>query len=1160
MRITKLLTIVLISALGFGQNDPSNVNFTDIVPPAPSVSALMKLEEVPVNYYTGTPDISIPLYGEKLHERLDLNVGLNYSSTGIKVDDIPGWAGAGWALNFGGSISRTMIGRPDDDMNGIFNNGFFTYESMGDEEKQIFLWNANRFRKDTEYDLFQYNFMGRTGRFYLHKDPLTGQIRPYDLDGNASHKIILNIDTINNKVIDFTIIDQYGYQYLFNAKDYTTSISQPQALEPYDQYVSAWHLTAVKSSSNDILCQFYYDTAIENSITPTNVTYNNLISEYTGIIDANTGSTPSYLPATVFSFSTTTMESSVINRIETKKSKIYFEREARVQGSSSFQNAYVGHKLKRIIIKDLLDNEIKRYDFLINTSVSEKIFLEKIITRFPNETDTHDYLLSYYNQGNLPKFNSKDKDFWGYYNNSNNTTLNPFLGANRNVNKQAIKTGVLTSIKYPTGGSKVFDFEPNTYSYVGSDLLDPNNADDIPENLTYTFKSWNIASTQVNNNNKIVYFEGNQMIATTFKAVSFNSSFRDDIKGYKLLVIPVTPNSYIDPNGGITEFDPNSFSDDDLTATNARISYAINIEDCGNVQTINECLKNLVLTGWYNFKLVQDNQLAMFPVTYSVFFNYKRLSGTNKSTLGGGLRIKKIQFSEDNKNYIETLYSYNLASDASLSSGSQLQKPKKEPYIITRDLKYYIPSNGGTTLGVVFDATTYLVYDNQSSLTIASDKGAYVGYKNVKAEKVITTYTTNRVGDLIELHTPILGKEEYVFTSPIDFPDYPSNTPWVYPFATKPSFDYKRGLLLESRVYDNSDTLLQKEINVYNYYDTAINLGFSLKERASFDCPFVSEYTSYSAFKAFLLRMYYELNNRQVPGQQIWDNYFNQGDVLTGGNGWILCAKATRYLESIPNIQIVGRAELVQKESIRYFKENGTSTTPFVSQNSFFTYNAINKEIKSQSTTNSNNQTIETKYSYAHEMGNQALIDKNMIAIPLKTEVKRSGIALSSQETQYKDWGNGLLAPEIIKTAKGAATAEDRIKYNALDNTTGNPQEVQQEGGQPITYIWGYNKTLPIAKIENATYAQVQPYEANLQTLSNGTDEASLITALNSLRTVLPNAMITTYTHKPLIGVSTMTDSKGNFVRYHYDPFNRLEFVTDKDDKVVSENKYHYKN
>ena len=1158
MRITKFLVIILISGLGFGQSDPSNVNFTDIVPPAPSVAALMKLEEVPVNYYTGTPDISIPLYSERLHEKLDLNVGLSYSSTGVKVDDIPGWAGAGWALNFGGSISRTMIGRPDDDMNGIFNNGFFDYENMGDEEKQIFLWNANRFRRDTEYDLFQYSFMGRTGRFYLKKDTNTGQIKPYDLDGNSSHKIILNIGNNNNNIIDFTIIDQYGYQYFFTAKDVTTSISQPQSLEPYDQYTSAWHLTLIKSSSNEIVCQFYYDTAIENSITPTNVTYNNLISGYIGIIDANTGATPSYLPSTVFSYSTISIQSSVINRIETKKSKIYFEREARTQGSSSFQNAYVGHKLKKIILKNILEDEIKQYEFLINSSVSEKIFLEKIITRFPNETETLDYSLSYYNHNSLPKFNSMDKDFWGYYNNSSNTNLSPFLGANRNVNKQAIKSGVLKSIKYPTGGSTVFDFESNAYSYVGSNLLDPNNADDIPENLEDTFKTWTISSTQVNNNDKIVYFEGNQLIATALKAVSFNSSSRDDIKGYKLIVIPVTPNFYINPNGGITEFDPNSFSNDDVTLPNSRISYTINIEDCGDVQSINECIKDLVLTGWYNFKLVQDNQLAMFPVNYSVSFNYKRLLGTNKITFGGGLRIKKIQFSEDNKNYTETLYSYNLASDASLSSGSQLQKPKKEPYLITRDLKSYFPSNGGTGIGVEFDATTYLVFDNQSNLAIATDKGSYVGYKNVKVEKVITTYTTNQIGELIELHTPILGKEEFVFTSPIDFPDYPSNTLWIYPFATKPSYDYKRGLLLESRIYDNADKLLQEETNVYNYYDAAIDLGFSLKERAEFDCPFVTEHSSYSEFKTFLIRIYYDLYNRQIPGQQTWDNYFNQPDVLSNGNAWTLCPKATRYLESIPNIQIIGRAELTQKEHISYL--NNSNTIPsVVSQNSFYTYNAINKEIKSQSTINSNNELLETKYEYAHEKGNQAMIDKNMIGIPLVTQSYNGTEKVSEQETIYKDWGNGLLAPEVIKTSNGVIL-EERVKYTAVDPANGNPLEVQQIGGTPVTYIWGYNKTQPIAKIENATYAEVQQYEANLQTLSNGTDEASLITALNNLRTALPNAMITTYTYKPLIGISTVTDPKGNKITYHYDGFNRLEYVTDKNGDVLSDNEYYYKN
>jgi hypothetical protein len=138
---------------------------------------------------------------------------------------------------------------------------------------------------------------------------------------------------------------------------------------------------------------------------------------------------------------------------------------------------------------------------------------------------------------------------------------------------------------------------------------------------------------------------------------------------------------------------------------------------------------------------------------------------------------------------------------------------------------------------------------------------------------------------------------------------------------------------------------------------------------------------------------------------------------------------------------------------------------------------------------------------------------------------------------------------------------EDKIKYNLVDHTNGNPLELQQVDNIKICYIWGYNKTLPIAKIENATYASIPTSTiTNLQDLSNTGTEANLISALNNLRTSLPNAMVTTLTHRPLVGVSTVTDPKGDKQSYYYDNFNRLQFVKDKNDKILSENQYHYKN
>ncbi|MDC0009580.1 RHS repeat protein, partial [Winogradskyella sp.] len=108
----------------------------------------------------------------------------------------------------------------------------------------------------------------------------------------------------------------------------------------------------------------------------------------------------------------------------------------------------------------------------------------------------------------------------------------------------------------------------------------------------------------------------------------------------------------------------------------------------------------------------------------------------------------------------------------------------------------------------------------------------------------------------------------------------------------------------------------------------------------------------------------------------------------------------------------------------------------------------------------------------------------------------------------------------------------------------------------------------PVAKIENATYTQVSSYVNNIKNKSNldddrcldssSCDEKNLRIALQSLRSNLPNAMVTTYTYDPLIGVTSITDSKGYTVYYEYDNLHRLVRVKDEDGKIMSENKYHY--
>ncbi len=81
--------------------------------PSPTAASLGKFGDIPVNLYTGTPNIEIPLY--TVHGRtLQLPITLRYHASGIKVEEIAGWVGLGWALDAGGVITRTVKGLPDD--------------------------------------------------------------------------------------------------------------------------------------------------------------------------------------------------------------------------------------------------------------------------------------------------------------------------------------------------------------------------------------------------------------------------------------------------------------------------------------------------------------------------------------------------------------------------------------------------------------------------------------------------------------------------------------------------------------------------------------------------------------------------------------------------------------------------------------------------------------------------------------------------------------------------------------------------------------------------------------------------------------------------------------------------------------------------------------
>ena len=136
-----------------------------------------------------------------------------------------------------------------------------------------------------------------------------------------------------------------------------------------------------------------------------------------------------------------------------------------------------------------------------------------------------------------------------------------------------------------------------------------------------------------------------------------------------------------------------------------------------------------------------------------------------------------------------------------------------------------------------------------------------------------------------------------------------------------------------------------------------------------------------------------------------------------------------------------------------------------------------------------------------------------------------------------------------------------------------NPQEVIGSDGVHTIYLWSYNNRYLIAEIRNATLSQVTSavsavFGTSISGLGNSSSpSASGLQALHANNN-LSNALVTTYTHKPLVGVTSITDPSGRTTYYDYDGLGRLKeayyheggVASASNKRVLEANEYHYVN
>nr|WP_319570098.1 BACON domain-containing protein [uncultured Draconibacterium sp.] len=221
-------------------------------------------------------------------------------------------------------------------------------------------------------------------------------------------------------------------------------------------------------------------------------------------------------------------------------------------------------------------------------------------------------------------------------------------------------------------------------------------------------------------------------------------------------------------------------------------------------------------------------------------------------------------------------------------------------------------------------------------------------------------------------------------------------------------------------------------------------------------------------------------------------------------------------------------------------------------------------------TTNSNGVNRIVKYRYPKDLFNgvyPAMKNLNMLNYPVeKTEYINSTVVASTLTTYkynsggyvpYKVYSLETSSPLISFSAYNGASMDSHynssnpeVSFDKYDSKS-NPTQIKNKDGIIMSYLWDATGSYLMARIENATYNQVSSQDGKSCTYDSKN-------FYNSLKNLVPGAMITTYSYKTLMGLSAVTDPKGVTQKYDYDTFGRLHMIKNDDEHIVNLNYYHY--
>jgi len=486
--MTKKITLVLLvvnSMATFSQE--LSLLRPDVIPPSPNVANQMKFVETPVSLFTGTPQISIPIYTIQ-EGNYSLPISLDYNAGGIKVSEIASWVGLAWTLNAGGIIGRSTMGLPDEDSNGFLNSSSPILANYSDQLSHAMGW------RDNQPDVFYFRFAGYSGRFFFDKSGTIHTVPKTDFKIEKTRAWLgYSVAGPAYAFDKWVITTSDGIKYTFN--DYELGVSQSNsdlAASNYMLSVNSWYLSKI---------EFPEGGEISFTYTTNHVTYNIFSALHKVILYNGTTGTSPLLPC-MASWMTQDTDVKHLSAINFSNGRLRFVKTQRER--ADLRSDYA---LQKIVLENASGTVLNQWE--LNYKILEGTTLHSYETISISGSNTIDsyllynntiplpmkrrlmltgirelnasgtaknngYAFEYYHTIAMPNRFYPRYDYWGYANESEiqlpytNQQVAYINGAyhivDRIPNFNYAKQGTLYKIIHPTHGETHFEYELHTFS------------------------------------------------------------------------------------------------------------------------------------------------------------------------------------------------------------------------------------------------------------------------------------------------------------------------------------------------------------------------------------------------------------------------------------------------------------------------------------------------------------------------------------------------------------------------------------------------------------------------------------------------------------------------------------------------------------------------